>query len=101
LDNRPCPYVDNRAGCGGAGVYSYFSCWFYNGFDAVYISIAYDLENRGSVGTFFELDHCNVLCFGVRYNGLHGENVNIAFVAVDDADVVDLTVAVEIQVIHL
>lgn len=100
LYRGPCPHVHNSArGC-GACIYSYFFCGLNDGFNTIDVRVANYLQNCFSIASFFQFDNCNVLAFiGGNYR-LENECVHVAFVLIDNTNVVDVAVAIEVEVIH-
>jgi hypothetical protein len=69
-------------------------------FNAVNIFVADDLQHRFSIGLLLELDDSHILIFRFGNHGLQHKRVDVAFIPVEHADIIDISIAVEVQVVY-
>lgn len=100
LHGWPGPDVYNGTRTLRPGIGSHFARRFDNGSDAIDILVADDLKYRFSVAELFQFNDRDVLAFRFRNKRLENEGVDVAFVPVDNTDVIDVTIPVKVQVVH-
>jgi len=100
LHRRPRPNVDNGTCSAGARVHSHFFRRLDNGFDTIHIGITDDLQHGRAVVSFLQFDHCNVLAFVSRNNCRKNKSVNVSFISVGNPNVVDVAVAIQVEIVH-
>lgn len=83
-----------------AGVGTDFTRRFNDRRDTVDVFIAYDLKHGPSIFHFFKFDHGNILQLMLRNYGLKDKRMHIAFHAIVNTDIIDIAVAVEVEVIY-
>jgi hypothetical protein len=101
LNRRPGPDIHNGpCGC-CSGVGADLAGGFNDCFNAIDILIADDLQNSLTVSEFFQFDHGNILHLPVRDHSLKNESMDVSLVAVMHPDVINVSVAIQVEIVNL
>ncbi len=95
------PDIHDVARGNAPGIHSHFAGRFDDRFNPIDIGIADDLQHRSPIFEFLQFDHRDVLVLRCRNNGLQDKDVHIPFIAVDHAYIVDVSIAIQVEVVNL
>jgi hypothetical protein len=86
-------------GSRGSGIRCHFPRRLDDGLHAIHILVTDDLQHGFSVCFFLQLDYGDILKLGFGYHSLNHEGVNVAFIPVKDPDIVNVAIAIQIEVV--